>query len=70
MRRGWKSFRDRFVARSALFRSDEFSARNARRRENGTIGFERTARKQNDGERGCAPDRPQQFFAFTVEPSS
>ena len=59
-----------FVAGSALFRPDKLRSWNTGRRENGPIRLERAARKQNDGERGCSPDRPQQFFAFTVEPSS
>src|SRR6202030_4820345 len=61
---------DRFVTRLAAFRANEFRAWNARRRKNRAICFERAAREQDHGQRACSPKRPQQFFAFTMQPSS
>lgn len=54
----------------ATFRADEFRTGNTGGCENRAICFERAAGKQNDGERGRTPERPQQLFAFTVEPPS
>jgi len=60
---------DRIVARFASFRTDELSAGNAGGGEDGAICLEGAARKENDSERSCSPDRPQQFFALTLPPS-
>ena len=70
MRRRFEIPHDRFVAGRAFFRPDKLGAGNARWREDRAVRFKRAAGKQNDGERGCSPDCPQQFFAFTVKPPS
>lgn len=62
--------RNRLVTSCAVFGSDKFGPGNARRRKNSAAWFEVTARKQNQGERGSAPDHPPEFFALTVDPSS
>src|SRR5450432_3782794 len=56
VRRGRERSRDLFVTGGARFRADEFSSRNAWRRENSAFG--RAARKQNDGERGRPSHHP------------
>ena len=58
-----------FVAGRAFFTPNKFRSRNIWWRENSAICFKRGARKQNDGQRGCSSDCPQQFLAFTVQPS-
>ena len=68
MRRSTKITRDILVTCLATFRANELRAGNAWRRKNCSV--RRAARKQNHGERGCAPDAPKQFFALTVGPSS
>jgi hypothetical protein len=70
MRRRSKILSDGFVTSLARFRADELRPGNAGWCENGAIRLKRAARKENDGERGCSRDCPQQFFALTVEPSS
>lgn len=65
-----KTFCDRFVAGGAIFRANEFGARDARRRKDGAARLKVAARKQNNGERRTCPYRPPEFFALAVEPSS
>ena len=70
MRRGPKITHNLFVAGPAFLSADKLRAGNTGWREDGAVRFERAARKQNDGQRGRSPDRPQQFLAFTVDRSS
>jgi len=58
------------MARCACLCSNVFGARDTWRCDDATIRFKRAARKQDYGERDCPPDCPQQFFAFTVQPSN
>jgi len=68
MSRGPKIPGNRFVTGLACFRTNKLRAGNAGRCEDGAIRLERAARKQNDGQRGCSPNCPQQFLAFTAQP--
>ena len=70
MRRRPKIARNIFVTRRAFLGADELCTRDAGWRENRLISFERTARKQNHGERSHSPDAPKKLFAPTVDPSS
>jgi len=70
MRGSSKIASDWFVAGFAGVRPDKFRPDDLRGRKDGTIGLKRAARKQNDGQRGCSPDRPQQFLASTVQRSN
>ena len=68
VRRCAKVAHDLFVAGRALLCANELRARDAGRRQNCPVCG--AARKQNDGQRGCSPSAPQQFFALAVDPSS
>lgn len=68
VRSGAKVAHDLFVAGRALLSSDELRPRDAGRRQNCSVCG--AAGKQNDGQRGCSPDTPQNSLALTVHPSS
>ena len=68
VRRGAKVAHDFFMAGPAFLRTNELRAGNAGWRKNRST--RRAARKQNDGQRCCSPDAPQNFLALTADPSS
>jgi len=68
VRRSSEVAHDFLVASLTFLGANELRARYAGRRQNCSAGG--AAGKQNDGQRGCSPDAPQNFLALTVDPSS